>query len=111
MFGFIFLLVIECLKFKLCLKFNVIVLFFDIILGNFLIVEVIFVGILIIFLLMFNCFFLGFFLSCINGIFGEISRFLSLVSLSFFGFDGKVILLVIEYGGILLVFKYNLYVR
>lgn len=70
LFGWIFLNVIECLKFRLCLNFNGMVLFWVRIFGSFFMVVVILVGMLIIVLVIFSCLFVGFYCNCINGIFG-----------------------------------------
>lgn len=67
---------------------------------------VILVGIFIILLVMFNCFFLGFFFNCIKGIFGVISRFFNGVRFNLGGFLGKLNLFIKEYGGIFFFFKY-----
>lgn len=96
LFGLIVLCNIECLKFIFFFSLIWIVLEFDKVFGKDVIVEFIFDGILIIFFFKFFWLLRGFFTICINGIFGFINFFLSLVMLSLGGFFGNFILLKIE---------------
>lgn len=85
-------------------------LFLFIFFGSSFIVLLIFVGIFIRFLCIVIWLFFGNFFICINGIRGDINFFLSFVRFcNFLGMYGNFNLFLIEYGGILLFFKYFLY--
>lgn len=101
---------VELLYFNICFKLILIVVVWFCNFGNILIVWVMLVGILIILLCILSCFFLGVCINFWNVIFGVSNLYFNVFRLKKFGFIGNVILLVIEYGGILFFIKYLEYV-
>lgn len=94
-FGWIVLYNIWCLKFVFFLSLIWIVLDLESVFGKDLIVVFIFDGIFIIFFFKFCCFFFGFFIICINGIFGVMSFFFIFVIFNFVGFLGNLNLFMV----------------